>query len=105
MYKIVGFLYFLVFFFGQFFFLIRWISFLTFSITVSVYYIHILNDTFVDKYVVNGTLKSDKLASLGQNFVKDVIYYCSKNINISRQKFANVWKCCLYIRNIYMVSQ
>lgn len=78
-----------------FFFLIRWVSFLTFSIIVSVYYIHILNDTFVDKYVVKGTLNSDKLSSLGQNFVKDVIYYCSKNINISRENLF-IYSQCLY---------
>ncbi|SCM07249.1 conserved Plasmodium protein, unknown function [Plasmodium chabaudi adami] len=78
-----------------FFFLIRWISFLTFSITVSVYYIHILNDTFVDKYVVKGVLDPDKLESLGQNFIGDVIHYCSKNINIT-----SLYKCNIFMHKL-----
>ncbi|SBS83804.1 conserved Plasmodium membrane protein, unknown function [Plasmodium ovale curtisi] len=70
------------------FFLIKWIPLLVFSLTLVIYYLHLINKEFASKHVINSQIDVQRLSKLPQDFLQDLVHHCSKNVHLmtSRQK-------------------
>ncbi|SBT33181.1 conserved Plasmodium membrane protein, unknown function [Plasmodium ovale wallikeri] len=64
------------------FFLIKWIPLLVFSLTLVIYYLHLINKQFVSKHVINSQIDVQRLSSLRQDFLQDLVHHCSQNVHL-----------------------
>ncbi|SBS83187.1 conserved Plasmodium membrane protein, unknown function, partial [Plasmodium malariae] len=69
-----------------FFFLIKWIPLLVFSTILSLYYLHLINKAFANKYVISGHMDAQMSSSLKENSMKNITHHCSQVLLISREK-------------------
>ncbi|KAI4841488.1 uncharacterized protein MKS88_000025 [Plasmodium brasilianum] len=61
-----------------FFFLIKWIPLLVFSTILSLYYLHLINKAFANKYVISGHMDAQMSSSLKENSMKNITHHCSQ---------------------------
>ncbi|SCP03826.1 conserved Plasmodium protein, unknown function [Plasmodium ovale] len=64
------------------FFLIKWIPLLVFSLTLVIYYLHLINKEFASKHVINSQIDVQRLSKLPQDFLQDLVHHCSKNVHL-----------------------
>ncbi|KMZ81688.1 hypothetical protein PVIIG_05054 [Plasmodium vivax India VII] len=68
------------------FYLIRWIPFLLFCITLPVYYVKLINKEFASRYLLQSTPSEDVLSSFPKGFLADVTHHCTQSAHLSRHR-------------------
>ncbi|KJP86484.1 hypothetical protein AK88_03860 [Plasmodium fragile] len=61
------------------FFLIRWIPYMLFCVTLSIYYVQLINNKFAGNYILQSAHSGDILNSLKKNFMADVTHHCTQS--------------------------
>ncbi|CAI7719148.1 TMEM94 domain-containing protein, putative [Plasmodium vivax] len=74
------------------FYLIRWIPFLLFCITLPVYYVKLINKEFASRYLLQSTPSEDVLSSFPKGFLADVTHHCTQSAHLS-----SLYKCQLLL--------
>ncbi|KJP86483.1 hypothetical protein AK88_03859 [Plasmodium fragile] len=74
------------------FFLIRWIPYMLFCVTLSIYYVQLINNKFAGNYILQSAHSGDILNSLKKNFMADVTHHCTQSGHLS-----SLYKCQLLL--------